>query len=258
MSVSDNDGYYSEYLNRGRGGQSSALVKKWHERVWNMFVRLMGQPFGSSPLRVFEVGYGHGYFANVVIGNRNDYLGTDISRALLDAASAAGHRVVHPDDLDFDGLQGTCDVVWLSHVLEHCDGWKEAREFVERYAALLTPDGVIVVVGPDLLSWKHHFWSADFSHGFGTTRRNVVQLLSDVGLEVSVSAYHRGGSNSLLTRAFFRLLTMVPHRFLDWVCAPSRSRRGEGPFSSMKFVLGWRQLIIAATPSRARESSGEP
>jgi len=248
--------YYSEYLNRGAGGRFQRIVTGWHRRVWRTFLREANVGLSRGALNIFEVGYGHGIFADLVTSEGHEYSGADISRPLVDLASANGHDVRLVTDLHPSELAEQFDVVWLSHVLEHCDGWKEARDLVAFYSRFLRPDGLLVIVGPDLLSWKEQFWSADFSHGFGTSRRNVCQLLSDVGLAVAVSSYHRGGSVNPLVRAVFRFLAVIPHVPLDWLSDRERSLRGEGIVSSMKVVLAWRQLLIAASPSG--ELSGSP
>jgi hypothetical protein len=135
-------------------------------------------------------------------------------------------------------------VLQLSHVLEHSLTWLAAREMISTSKELLTENGFLVVVGPDALSWKKEFWNVDWSHGYPTTVRNVSQLFNDVGLFQISANHHRNGSFNLLVQVIFALLSKIPHRIVDRVLTPSRSKIGDGFLYSWKAIFGWRQILV--------------
>ena len=148
---------------------------------------------------------------------------------------------------ELDGSLGTFDMVWMSHVLEHSPSWLEARSMVDAARSLLKGGGVLVVVSPDLLSWRHQFWNVDATHGYPTTLRNVVQLLGDVGLVEVLARHHRSASFNPLIRALTRLVCLLPHRLIDPILDRDRYQRGEGYLSSWKALFGWRQIFVIGT-----------
>ena len=197
----------------------------------------------DRPKKILEIGYGHGYFADVVCDRGWEYSCADISAPLVELGATNGHDVRFPDGFGHE-MEGEFDVLWLSHVLEHATNWESARGLVAGYLRFLKPGGLVAIVGPDYLSWKSQFWSGDFSHGFPTTRRNVNQLLRDVGLEGIGAKYHRAGSTNLIVRALCAVLSLLPHGLLDHLVDRDRARLGEGFVYSWKTVFGWRQIMV--------------
>lgn len=102
----------------------------------------------------------------------------------------------------------------------------------------------MVVVGPDALSWKKEFWNVDWSHGYPTTIRNVSQLFNDVGLSRITAQHHRNGSLNPIVRIVFALLSKIPHRLVDRILTPARSKIGDGFMYSWKVIFGWRQILV--------------
>lgn len=135
-------------------------------------------------------------------------------------------------------------MIWLLHVLEHSEDQFTARKLLSNCRQLLTDNGSIVVISPDILSWRHHFWEVDWSHGYQTSLRSTIQLIEDIGCEVDVSVYHRGGFVNPLIRGLFAVFSLLPHRLLDFLVNPARARQGDGVAYSWKAVFGWRQILI--------------
>lgn len=232
--------YYSAYLNTRPKPRFEKFVVNWHERlIW--LAEIESFAFSGGQPRVLEVGYGHGYFADLVVERGWSYLAADISDPIIEYGAERGHEVVRPENLD-QGM--TFDVVWMSHVLEHSPSWEQAREMCEFYSRSLRPGGALISVGPDYLSWKDQFWAVDFSHGYPTTRRNCVQLFNDLGLEDITATYHRSGRSDFLTRSLSAAVCSIPHQPVDWLVDRRRFQRGEGLFYSWKAMYGWRQLLV--------------
>jgi 2-polyprenyl-3-methyl-5-hydroxy-6-metoxy-1,4-benzoquinol methylase len=136
------------------------------------------------------------------------------------------------------------DLIWLSHVLEHSPTWVDARQLVSDVAGLLSPTGRIVIIGPDAQCWGREFWNIDATHGFPTTLRNVAQLADDVGLSVVKARHHRNANFGVVSKAMFVVLSVLPHRMIDRILTPERSKIGDGLLISWKAVFGWRQIFI--------------
>jgi hypothetical protein len=236
-----NEELYSNYVNREPHQRNVRYIRNWHGRLLALALQTL-----DSPSRVLEIGPGHGYFAEQCRDRGLDYFYCDTSPSV--------HRKM--SELGFDGVLGLVtevadgigefDLIWMSHVLEHSPSWIDARAMVDCSRKLLSENGALVVVSPDLLSWGDEFWNVDWSHGYPTTIRNVAQLLSDVGFNDVVGRYHRNGSFSLVQRAVMSLLSMIPHRLVDRLLTPSRHALGDGMMYSWKVVFGWRQIFIRA------------
>jgi SAM-dependent methyltransferase len=141
---------------------------------------------------------------------------------------------------------GKYDVVYMSHVLEHCPSWLEARQLLDDCRMVLNNGGSLVIVSPDVLNWKFEFWNVDWSHGYPTSIRNISQLCSDVGFTNIKAMHHRNGSSNIVVRSLFAVLAKIPHRIVDRVITPDRYQLGDGLVYSWKAIFGWRQILIKA------------
>lgn len=234
---------YSDYMRRQPHPASAKLIRRWHGNLLSVAIK----DLENTPRRVFEVGPGHGYFADHCRERGIDYEFCDTSPAVVASMNELGHRghlgLLHEvvDDL------GEFDLVWMSHVLEHSPTWLDARQMIATSHQILSPNGVVVIVSPDVLNWRREFWNVDWSHGYPTSIRNVSQLCSDVGFQSIRAKYHRNGSSSLVVRALISVLVLVPHRLIDRLLTPVRYKIGDGFTYSWKCVFGWRQIMVRAT-----------
>jgi hypothetical protein len=232
---------YSDYMQREPHPRNAVFIKRWHGKL----LKLALKDLPYEPKSVLEIGPGHGYFAEHCRDARFRYEFCDTSPAVLSKMNELGFhghlglvQEVAPD-------LGRYDMIWMSHVLEHSPTWLAAREMVSTCRDLLSEEGLVVVVGPDALSWRREFWNVDWSHGYPTTIRNVSQLFNDVGLKNVVARHHRNGSDRFHIRAIFSLISWAPHRLIDRCLTPGRYKLGDGLLYSWKAVFGWRQIIVA-------------
>jgi SAM-dependent methyltransferase len=231
-----NDSLYQNYVERKHGTFAAWLVMRWHQKMFSFteslaLVRQRG--------RILEIGPGHGYLALHVNKLGYEYMFDDISEPVVLKMTSLGFKRKGDTDSDFD-------LIYLSHVLEHCADWVSARSMLLERKGQLANGGVLVVIGPDYLNWKQQFFNVDATHGYPTTLRNVVQLMNDVGLQIEVAKHHRGGHVNWFGRSTYATLSKVIPTFLDGLISPRRHRLGEGIVYSWKTVFGWRQLIVVA------------
>jgi len=234
---------YSDYMQRLPHPASAKLIRRWHGNLLTTAIRNLENP----PRRVFEIGPGHGYFADHCRERGIDYEFCDTSPAVVASMNELGHKgylgLVH----EVYSQLGKYDLVWMSHVLEHSPTWLDARKMVDTAHELLSAGGVAVVVSPDVLNWRREFWNVDWSHGYPTSIRNVSQLCNDVGFKNIDAIHHRNGSSNLIIRAMVSVITMVPHRLIDRLLTPKRYKIGDGFTYSWKCVFGWRQIMVKAS-----------
>ncbi len=231
---------YSNYIKREPHARNQRFIRNWHKK-------LLKHALSDSEItvkNVLEIGPGHGYFATHVVDMGMDYEFIDTSPAVH----------VKMKNQGFDGYLGTVgdfldskkkfDLIWLSHVLEHSPTWVDARNLLSDSAGLLSPTGRIVIIGPDAQCWGREFWNGDATHGYPTTLRNVLQLADDVGLSVNKAKHHRNANFNVISKAVFFVLSTLPHRLIDRLLTPERSKKGDGLLYSWKTVFGWRQIFI--------------
>ena len=197
-----------------------------------------------EPKSVLEIGPGHGYFAEHCRDAGFEYDFCDTSPVVLSKMNNLGFQGHLGLVQDIAPNLKKYDMIWLSHVLEHSPTWLAAREMIASCRELLSEEGFIVVVGPDTLSWRREFWNVDWSHGYPTTIRNVSQMYNDVGFVNIIARHHRNGSSNFLVKCIFAFLSLAPHRVLDGLLTPKRSKIGDGLVYSWKAISGWRQILV--------------
>ena len=221
---------YSDYVRREPHPRNAVFIAKWHGKLLRIALK------DEYPVkRILEIGPGHGYFAEHCKSNGLIYEFCDTSPAVFNKM----------EELGYTGH--LYDMVYMSHVIEHSPSWIDARKLLEDCRKVLNSNGRLVIVSPDLLSWKHEFWNVDWSHGYPTSVRNLSQLCSDVGYINIEAKHHRNGSSNIFIRGIFCLLAKIPHRPIDRLITPTRYRLGDGFVYSWKAVFGWRQVFIKAS-----------
>ena len=237
MSESD---LYSNYIRREPHARSQRYISNWHKKL------LKHALSDSENLveNVLEIGPGHGYLATQIVDIGMNYEFVDTSPAVYTKMKNQGFDGYLGTVSDFLASSKKFDLIWLSHVLEHSPTWVDARHLLLDVAGMLSPTGRIVIIGPDAQCWRREFWNIDATHGFPTTLRNVAQMADDVGLSVVHARYHRNASFGIISKAAFSILSVLPHRLIDHILTPERSKIGDGLLISWKAVFGWRQIYL--------------
>ena len=231
---------YGEYYEGTRRptGFGRRVLSFWHRRMLAVATHDLGSLRGRQ---VVEVGAGWGFFGNACLTAGVPYRGIEMNAAQAAVLRAAGLTVDAGAIPPFPvGL--TADVVWLSHVLEHARDYQHAKAMLQACLETLTPGGHVVVIGPDLLSWREHFWDVDWSHGFPTTVQRVAQLMRDTGFSVTAARHHTATlTNPFLVWLVTGILALVPFRFID---AGLERLTGRTFAQSFMAVFGWRQILV--------------
>lgn len=185
--------------------------------------------------KVFEIGIGFGEFGLLCLKRGYEYKGMEMNERLTLMAREKGLNVELGKAPPIP--KHNFDTVWLSHVLEHNSTSMEARNMIEDIYNSLNSGGHLVLISPDILSWKQEFWNVDWSHGYPTSIKNVSQMFKDAGFKIIYSGYI---NRNLLT-------WLIPHRLLDFLISPFTNRT---LFYSFKSLFGWRQFMIIGEKRR--------
>ena len=142
--------------------------------------------------RVVEIGPGRGEFADICMEKGMSYTGVDASPMVCDRIREKGGKVIQDVVPPLPVESESAEVVYASSVIEHMPNHVRALELLTEMARVATPDGVVVVSAPDVLAAGVHFWNSEYTHGFPTSRRRLLQMCQDVGLQVRCADYFAG------------------------------------------------------------------
>jgi len=238
--------YYQEYFEKRK---PSAFGERIH-LFWNSRMLDIGILYIPSieNKRILEVGPGFGYLAQICRKRNFLYTAVEMNESLAENLRIQGFDITISAIPPFpagDPVQ----IIWMSNVLEHASTFIEARQMLIEAYKRLDPLGYIVIISPDLHSWKTEFFDVDWSHGYPTTLKRIEQLLQETGFEVICSKYHTATFiNSPLVFLLSLLFKLVPYKFLDLFV---KKFTGRNFFYSFMVLFGWRQIyIIGLKPSK--------
>jgi SAM-dependent methyltransferase len=230
---------YSEYyLSRKSLPIAEKMIKAFHRRLFQLAVR---QIPGLRQKKFFEVGVGWGHLAAVCRAEAVDYSGVELNQAQADHLKSLGYNVACAHVPPFPGGEAV-DVIWLSHLLEHMDGFAAARELLLAAHKKLNKGGYLVIISPDINSWKEAFWEVDWSHGYPTSVQRISQLLQDTGFKIHFATT----ITTTLPASFVTLLLDLVYRCLPINLLDALAVRltGKKLFFSYMSLFGWRQAYV--------------
>lgn len=191
------------------------LLGRIAESHWR---RISALPRFSRMRTLFEIGPGRCDFARRCIAAGMRYTAMDPNESICQSVGEAGGEVVRAAAPPVPLGDGAFDLVYASNVLEHMPDYLRALELLAEMKRVCAEGGYVVIHVPDLLSMGLRFWDAEYSHGFPTTRRRMLQMCQDVGLDV-VAAEHfsgfLGGWTGAVANVFAR---MFPVRLASVLC----------------------------------------
>ncbi len=238
-------GHYRFWRDQSSLSPMGEWVKMWVERKY-LSILLSLLPRRSEKYKLLELGPGAGHFANVTTAAGFEYFAVDSSPSIAEELKGQGLRVangVFPDEDPFPDDQ--FDVIYLSHVLEHCDGRKEACALIMKCREKLVPGGLLFINCPDVMSHGIYFWITDYTHNFVTTPKRVENLLSDLGfvtvLEKKSILGIYNGAGRLILKFFFLFFRPGLLGGIQKFFKPS-SRSGAEVFAFENFTIAARRM----------------
>jgi hypothetical protein len=236
--ASDRASEYREYFASRRPSKFGERV----HRAWNRSMFALVSRFlpGLSASALLEVGPGLGFFGRVCLERGVRYSALEMNAAQADALRTSGldaQACAVPPFPPGPAVQ----VIWMSHVLEHAATVRDAFGMVSGAFERLDPGGHLVVIAPDVLSWRGEFWSCDWTHGFPTSLRRVRQLLGEAGFEIAEARHHACFVDGALAELVAPLARLIPYRLLDAVFERVAGRSFAYAFM---VLFGWRQILV--------------
>jgi len=232
---------YQEYFeNRKPSALGQKLWFIFNQRLW-MHAQKIIQLKPNSQIN--EIGVGHGHFLERVRQQGHKTFGIDINRAVIEKMRTLGFEGECAEAPPLPLNTPQADLFWLSHLIEHVGDCTKARQLLSEIRGKLVPGGYIVIIAPDILSWKQEFWNVDWSHQFPTSPYRMEQLLHETGFEIL-----RCGTqtctviNPILAFILDLVHKLIPYNLLDHLLFRPLFKRRLA--YSWMGVFGWRQIFM--------------
>lgn len=178
--------YYDSYFN----AKPTSLGHMMNIQVNKILSKkIMNYISSKDEIKICEVGYGRGLFADVMRANcknKINYYAIEPNHFLAMQGRAKGDYIVETKVPPFPADEGwsNFDIVIFSHVMEHFQDYETVLKVLEDTGNRLSPDGIVIVFFPDYLDYKEDFFSCDYSHAFILTLRRMQQLFNDTHFNV--------------------------------------------------------------------------
>ena len=184
----------------------------------------------SEVNNILEIGVGRGNFASAIIKNTHiSYEGVEPSEALQRVVKSSFENLqIYDCSLPhvFQNINKKFDLVILIHTIEHAQNGYEARLWLEDAANCVAENGYLVIISPEILSFKEYFWDIDWSHCFPTSKQNLVQLGKDIGLIDYFAGHMNLGGISKVRKFFAKIIDlMFPTKLIDSIFMPIFNRK---------------------------------
>lgn len=164
----------------------------------------MAQLHNQSISRVLEFGPGSGYFAKYFLEQNQgaSYLAVETDTSCHPRLNSLGVELVDVNDID--NLEGSIDLVVMSHVLEHVSN---PNAFLGRAYQMLRKGGFIFIEVPCM-----DFLHKDFDepHLLFFDKKSLETLLESVNFKLITTSYHGVPLHNLMVKSkFIKLLRLV-------------------------------------------------
>jgi SAM-dependent methyltransferase len=137
------------------------------------------------------------------------------------------------------------ELIVCVHVIEHALNGYDARAWVESLKELLTENGLLLIVSPQISDFKSYFWEIDWSHCFPTSVENLKQILGDLNFMVLHSRIFRLGTTRFLGNLLGKFLDiLLPTRLLNSL---GNHFVGRPLGTGLKAALIWGVTFVVAT-----------
>lgn len=225
-------------------GDKDNLLRTFRRRMEKFIMRN-----NSEPGRLLDVGCAHGFFMEAAADHGWDVYGIDISATAIEyARKRFGDQVMEGQFPDSTLPSNHFQVITMWDYLEHTF---DPRAELEKAHELLTENGMLALVVPELGSWperimRHRWLHYKPEHLLYFTRKNIRRLLEETGFRVNSIRYE----GKHVTIAFFlkRLSLYLPFvkRPINRLLAVPRINRQSFYVNPLDFML-----VLAQKTDRA-------
>jgi cyclopropane fatty-acyl-phospholipid synthase-like methyltransferase len=199
---------------------------------------------------VLEIGTGVGRIADEVSRRGFSYIGVEPTESLRIATEQrltrldTNNKVI---DSSLPELQGLDDEYFTHalavHVLEHATSAESAAEWLEGIQQKVKVGGRILIVCPNYLDLKGHFFDTDWTHQWVSTTSRIAILGEELGLKVITETDLRFTFRNILARSILAVLSkLFPTQLLNGLFHKVFRLRNFG--SGIQTALFWRMSWV--------------
>jgi len=117
--------------------------KKYHGKMWTTVEFFKG--VFPPPLKVLDVGARDGFATELLSKGGYDAVGIELVQGFVDHAKKKKRNVIFGDAMSIPFPDGTFDVIYSRHCIEHC---KDTVKFFEECSRVLKPNGSVFITFP--------------------------------------------------------------------------------------------------------------
>lgn len=181
------------------------------------FYRHIVQYCPPPPLKILEIGAGHGFFAAACTEKPNDYVAIEPNRIMREQLRGRGYEVFEDScpPIPFSARQ--FDLVYAGYLVEYLPTPRAAFELFREIERVLAPGGVAAIVSSDHMRMKKEFWNVSYLTAFATTERRLKQLFYDTDLEHLETKNFAGNLFGISRFLAYMFYSVYSYRFLESV-----------------------------------------
>lgn len=159
----------------------------WYDRIKTghsqKVLRLLERHL-SGPVRVLEIGPGHGHFARAARAAGWTYDAIEPSDSFRTGLLGQGIEVTDEITPPVRRPDQTYELVYASMIIENLPSHDAVGDLVAEVERVLRPGGCLVLIYPNYLTWGSFFFDEHYTHSYVTTPRRVAHLLHSQGFSV--------------------------------------------------------------------------
>jgi|GEM_PF-4833785 len=204
--------FYDYFLQSKRSRRHQKFVQMQCKGILHF---LHEHGFGKKTTHLLEIGLGQGDMLQFFRKQPNvKYFGMDLNHSICKAFNTVPGTNVRASLPQLPFADQSFDLIYLSHVIEHLGNYANALLFLEEAARCLKPQGQLVVLFPDYISWQEDFFSIDYSHDLPMTYSRIDRLANDAGMHIQAAIDYAGGWFGWKGRLFSTLGHFLPLRLV--------------------------------------------
>jgi SAM-dependent methyltransferase len=238
---------YDEYVSRKNWKMGEPLQHWISHRIVKELIRVTA--ITPSQTRVLEIGAGTGTLSlEMKEFGFKSYTAFEPNSELANLTRARNPQnlvleVALPNvPIEFND---SFDLIVCVHVIEHALNGYDARAWIESLREMLTENGLLLIVSPQISDFKGYFWEIDWSHCFPTSVENLRQILGDLNFLVLHNRSFRLGTTRLLGNVLGKFLNvLLPTRLLNFL---GNQLVGRPLGTGLTAALIWGVTFVVAT-----------
>lgn len=159
----------------------SSSEKETKSRIWKILVRLIFQKYVKKTDTVLDLGAGYCEFINNIHCGKK--IAVDLNPDTKKYANEDVEFIKTRADKIPNKLDGTIDIVFVSHFLEHLTSKNEIIVVLSRVNRLLKKGGKIMILQPNIDLVHDAYW--DFiDHGVPLNTKSLREALENTGFKI--------------------------------------------------------------------------